>query len=957
VRKPNRIIAVDAESGAALFKTGGLGDKVLSIGEISDTIVVTAGRIFAAVTTSHTSLDLYLAAWDASNGRFLWIRPLAAGPMMNPWAGRRAAGSRRSGASLAAWGNTVLCRTGLGVLVACAADSGEALWAYQYPSTAAARPGPRFQRRPMPPQKTGRPLNVPIAAAGVFIASPPESKTIFACKADTGEKAWSLEMQDTHVIGASGGLVFILKDRKVTAINISTGKVSWSASLDSKPLPGRALAVSGGVYLPTPKGIRFIDAQTGAKGALFPWGEDHSAGGVLAVYGDSMLVCTRAGLTCFGAKEPSAPGPPAATGIDTLIAELASPSYARRETASASLKSRAKGPALEKLKAARRSPDPEVAWRAMRITFEAMRAEAIAQWKKIIPPELAKKIPDVFNKLTYPDFRVRQKLLADLSKINDQGVSVILKELLRDPNSLIRVDAAMELLRRGDTGGVDVVRKVLEKADANRRRAVMQRLASFGSNATEELLTAATADKDPIVRVTALRGIAAFGNESHLPLFAKMLKDKAETVRIEAVLAIVKCAKERAGTFLVNAMDDASKKVRFTAVSELAKIDTPLSLKAMAKALGDPDEEISYVAGNFLFKKNPQALMPFIKELGKALLSKVPNTRYFAVQILAECGTPEAARLAAEAIDDKREEIRDTAAEFVFKSADAAAAEPLGRKLRSARLNTPYHLLDVPCRAALPGWMAAAKKLAVKELSFREVSIRYDIVQILGRIGTPEALDALAAALEDPDERVSDEAAERIFSKCKPENMPAVLKIYASSKSKTAREHAENIITCLDKEKSVPGLVAALRSEGDGDLKRKAARLLHTITGKEFGYAEAKSGEGRVRAIHGWVNWWTLQSMSLEEIESLEAAFIDPRPTVRKEAAAKAASLGARRIIDRLAGSLADEKIDWVLDAKIAALKKLTGQNFGYNESLDEEKKHAIAKKWLEWWEKAKDKW
>jgi len=271
---------------------------------------------------------------------------------------------------------------------------------------------------------------------------------------------------------------------------------------------------------------------------------------------------------------------------------------------------------------------------------------------------------------------------------------------------------------------------------------------------------------------------------------------------------------------LVAALRHPSQKVRRVVVEALAILGEERAVEPLIKALGDCDGDVARVAAFGLARlDDPRAVTPLaaaIKDRRSALWwaeSTSPNEQTDRIAALA-AGMPADLAPLVSAMEDPRRELRYSAAWVLGRLGDKRAVEALATVLKSAeqaptldgvwlcgqalaRLQSPLGIAplmrvvkdhddgDGPQHdmgsPELKAWLrrrwqketsktietlAAIGPAAVGPLvaSLRDQSpgVRAVAAQGLGRIGDKRAVDALKAALNDPNQRVRDSAAEAI---------------------------------------------------------------------------------------------------------------------------------------------------------------------------------------------------
>jgi HEAT repeat protein len=254
----------------------------------------------------------------------------------------------------------------------------------------------------------------------------------------------------------------------------------------------------------------------------------------------------------------------------------------------------------------------------------------------------------------------------------------------------------------------------------------------------------------------AQAAVVALG-ESNDPRVVPLLRDATESadgdVRFQAVLALARVAPESAETLatLTKAAQDSDAEVRANVAAALADLALPQGRPLLETLLGDSHQAVRLEAALALAELGARAAtQPLLAALADADVA--PQ----AVRALGQLRDPEAAPALQQLCR------RWTAAAPLKAAAAAALAaldDPLGwaelkgwlsSSRREARGMAVYACGEHRLHQAVP---LLKPLLANERLPDREA-----VAQALGRIGSEEALEALAAATDDADPDVAAEA-------------------------------------------------------------------------------------------------------------------------------------------------------------------------------------------------------
>ena len=226
------------------------------------------------------------------------------------------------------------------------------------------------------------------------------------------------------------------------------------------------------------------------------------------------------------------------------------------------------------------------------------------------------------------------------------------------------------------------------------------------------------------------------------------------------------------------------------------------------------------------------------------------------------------------------EDRRDLISRLVAGGPEAAAA--LVARLPGPAESGPSLAGSVPVEEWGPvfeGVVAAgraAEKPLLAALEDAEPERRSSAIALLSRLGGPGSLPAIAARVQDEDDRVAAEAALALAAaRGSPALLPTVAEIRRALASgrpvKAAR--AARALALLGDADSVPVLIQLL--EAGGDLGRTAAEALTAITLQRLGQDSMR-----------WIAWWR-EWRAAPRSSWLFQALAGPEPELRRRAAAE----------------------------------------------------------------------
>ena len=216
-----------------------------------------------AVGEKDSKVELF--ALDALTGRVKWSWPLA----MSDSPIDQDIGRRWWTAQPAVAGGVIVCPTTMGWLVAVDRTRHTLLWADRY-----SKPGANNRaqsRRQTVVQAT--PLNdrwypsPPVIEGHHVVYAPPEEKAVYCWDLFDGSRVWQKSKgQFLYLAGVFDGQVVLVGMSQVEAIDLKTGKTTWTCSLRSAKSPPSGFGIASGTtyHLPLQSGqLWSLDLATG----------------------------------------------------------------------------------------------------------------------------------------------------------------------------------------------------------------------------------------------------------------------------------------------------------------------------------------------------------------------------------------------------------------------------------------------------------------------------------------------------------------------------------------------------------------------------------------------------------------------------------------------------------------------------------------------------------------------
>jgi HEAT repeat protein len=230
------------------------------------------------------------------------------------------------------------------------------------------------------------------------------------------------------------------------------------------------------------------------------------------------------------------------------------------------------------------------------------------------------------------------------------------------------------------------------------------------------------------------------------------LSDLFRELRAEALEAIL--------DWMPRMHADPVREVLGTAVQRIAAAHPD----AVAKALGSDNPEVVRATVKLAGRLK---LPPTVPALGGLLIAEQPgDLKVAVVEALAAIGTPTAMQQLERAVEDPYRDVRVTAVRILGARRHRAALAPveavvLGRNVRNADLSEKTAFFEAFGMLAGPEGVQRLVPLLQTGGLFKKKTdpeIRACAAMALGKIGTPEAREALQSALQDKDPLVRNAA-------------------------------------------------------------------------------------------------------------------------------------------------------------------------------------------------------
>jgi len=291
----------------------------------------------------------------------------------------------------------------------------------------------------------------------------------------------------------------------------------------------------------------------------------------------------------------------------------------------------------------------------------------------------------------------------------------------------LRCAAVIGLGRAGGADEIPAIFEALEDRDPEVRGAARAALELLPVEAVRQAVAQRARTAEPAMLVQLLAILSARGGAAELPTFVGAASHPSEDVRVAAIEGMGRLGGADAVPVLLAALTKASGREREAVRSAIGSIQGGGATRAIVAAMADAD----------------------------------PALRVELIQLLADRratrATPTLLNLAA----DKDARVRDAALKALGVLADATALPTLVKRLVTAGDEAGRKAAEKAVVAVcnrIEDETERAQPVVAALATAKDQAARVALVDVLGRIGGGEALDALRAASKDPDEKVQDAA-------------------------------------------------------------------------------------------------------------------------------------------------------------------------------------------------------
>jgi len=280
-KQASAIVAIRATTGklAMRFAASAPGDASLVV---DGSPVAMDGRVYCSFrATDDSAIAYYVRAVDLATKRLVWQTRVCEAPGKS--------GQIVRPAPLAAFGTMLVASTGMGLVAALDADSGDFRWAVEYVGT-----GRRSTSRPGVP---------PIVSDGIAHVAPADANLLLGIDIRTGQTRWKTTIGKAATVLPSKDRAALVAEDSITAVDSLLGKTRWrndglAAGMVAPPWgAGRLL------LLPCAEHVVTLDLSNGKSRQPVDWPTGAEAGSVMTC-GEAVLIVAENGVKAYQNSHP-----------------------------------------------------------------------------------------------------------------------------------------------------------------------------------------------------------------------------------------------------------------------------------------------------------------------------------------------------------------------------------------------------------------------------------------------------------------------------------------------------------------------------------------------------------------------------------------------------------------------------------------------------------------------------
>ncbi|RLD05036.1 MAG: hypothetical protein DRI32_04710 [Chloroflexi bacterium] len=362
-------------------------------------------------------------------------------------------------------------------------------------------------------------------------------------------------------------------------------------------------------------------------------------------------------------------------------------------------------------------------------------------------PKEGIEIKRLLGMLSNPDLKKRNQAAREFLKLGEKGASALVATLETQDNDLRELVARI-LIRLGNKA-LPALHNTLSESSLNKQDEVIEILGEMKGKEVLEVLFQVLKNSEYRQRILAAKMLAKIGDRQATPQLLVALSDSDPDVRIAAVIALGKFRDPETYLNIVDLLSDVEINVRLAAVKVLGEIKAPSTIPYLVDAL--QDSFWGYDKNNAIqtlvnviasFGKNA------LSELSKAMKSKDPNVRRYAISLLRPLREPQMMGALEMAFYDTNYDVAENALAALLEFGEGAL--PIIAKA----LVTPNEWLREKSVWGLGEIGGEQATIYLLEMLGDEAdSVRKEAISSLKKLKDPHALPTLRAIASARDNR------------------------------------------------------------------------------------------------------------------------------------------------------------------------------------------------------------
>ncbi|MBI5195579.1 MAG: HEAT repeat domain-containing protein [Nitrospirae bacterium] len=231
--------------------------------------------------------------------------------------------------------------------------------------------------------------------------------------------------------------------------------------------------------------------------------------------------------------------------------------------------------------------------------------------------------------------------------------------------------------------------------------------------------------------------------------FNSLMKSDDVEVRLDAVRQLIKLKNRTlAIALLIKSLEDDNWRIRKTAVELLLAIKSNAVIKGLISTL---KRENNANARNSALEALISLGHTVTGHLKKAYNTPNPDVRKFVIDIVGRTKDPKALPVLLKAIEDKDDNVRSSAIEYLCDFRDKSAVTSLIPIMKGVNTWLAYHAVDGL------GKIGDARAVDALVSALHRKDLRKPVIKALGQIADPESLTKIAPFLKDGLKTVQEE--------------------------------------------------------------------------------------------------------------------------------------------------------------------------------------------------------